>query len=269
MVNTLALANHNVNRSSVSHQCLAAANVKCMNDQSLQDQIYNQRRAALIAMIDAEAKARGLNGAVRRVADRLDIDRSLLSQIKGGYRNCGEDLALKIGAKLGNQDWWRSSETAHTLFDANVEPAPKPIRKVPLISCVAAGRLTEAMDPYALGACEDEVPVYGEVSGYSFALRIKGDSMEPEFTEGDVVIIDPDVRPQPGDFVVAKNHEEEATFKKYRPRGRNEQGVEYFELVPLNENYAPMRSDLEHLHIIGTMVMSIKKRRAKPHWRDT
>ncbi len=266
MVNTLATANCNVNRYSESHQCVAAATVEHMNDQTLQAQIYAQRRAALIAMIEAEAKARGPNGAVRRVADRLDIDRSLLSQIKGGYRNCGEDLALKIGAKLGNQDWWRSSESLNVPFDTNVVPAPEPIRKVPLISCVAAGRLTDALDPYALGACEDEVPVYGEVSKFAFALHVKGDSMEPEFTDGDVVIIDPDISPQPGDFVVAKNHEQAATFKKYRPRGRNEQGVEYFELIPLNDNYAPMRSDLDHLRIIGTMVMCIKKRRAKPGW---
>ncbi len=87
--------------------------------------------------------------------------------------------------------------------------------------------------------------------------------MEPEFIDGDIVIIDPSVSPLPGDFVVAKNNEEEATFKKYRPRGKNDQGIDYFELIPLNEDYAPLRSDLEHLRVIGTMVMCIKKRRTR------
>ena len=33
-----------------------------------------------------------------------------------------------------------------------------------------------------------------------FALRIKGDSMEPEFREGDVVIVYPHVEAKPGDL---------------------------------------------------------------------
>ena len=67
-------------------------------------------------------------------------------------------------------------------------------------------------------------------------------------------MIDPDVQPKPGGFVAARNGKQEATFKRYRPRGLNEKGVEYFELVPLNENYPTMRSDLEEITIIGTAV---------------
>ena len=75
-----------------------------------------------------------------------------------------------------------------------------------------------------------------------------------KFKEGDVVLIDPDVQPKPGGFVAARNGKQEATFKRYRPRGLNEKGVDYFELVPLNENYPTMRSDLEEITIIGTAV---------------
>ena len=42
---------------------------------------------------------------------------------------------------------------------------------------------------------------------------------------------------------------DEATFKKYRPRGLNEQGQQVFELVPLNEDYPSMRSDLTAIRI--------------------
>lgn len=55
-------------------------------------------------------------------------------------------------------------------------------------------------------------------------------------------------------FDGARNGKQEATFKRYRPRGLNEKGVDYFELVPLNENYPIMRSDLEEITIIGTAV---------------
>lgn len=86
--------------------------------------------------------------------------------------------------------------------------------------------------------------------------------MEPEFREHDIVVIDPDVRPNPGDYVVARNHEEAATFKKYRPRGLDAGGQEIFELVPLNEDYAVMRSDQQPIQIIGTMVEHTRFRRS-------
>lgn len=89
-------------------------------------------------------------------------------------------------------------------------------------------------------------------------MIIKGDSMEPDFKEGDRVIIDPETIPKPGDFVVAKCNCnaccDEATFKKYRPRGINAQGDEIFELVPLNEDYPTFHSETMPCYIIGTMV---------------
>jgi SOS-response transcriptional repressor LexA len=93
------------------------------------------------------------------------------------------------------------------------------------------------------------------------ALRIKGDSMAPEFREGDVIIVDPAIVPSPGDFVVGRNGSHEATFKKFRPRGIDASGREVFELVPLNDDYPTMRSDTERLLIVGTMVEHRRLRR--------
>lgn len=44
--------------------------------------------------------------------------------------------------------------------------------------------------------------------------------MEPEFKEEDVIIIDPQVQPVAGEFVVAINGDYEATFKNIAPRNR-------------------------------------------------
>jgi len=106
-----------------------------------------------------------------------------------------------------------------------------------------------------------------DLSIRTFALEIRGDSMMPppgsgeeSFNEGDRIIVDCNVTPLPGDFVVAKNGPDgehgkhAATFKKYRPRGMDEQGREVFELVPLNPDYPTMRSDRQRIDIIGVMV---------------
>ncbi len=95
----------------------------------------------------------------------------------------------------------------------------------------------------------------------SFALRVRGDSMEPEFKEGDIVVIAPTVGPRPGDFVVATDATGEATFKQFRSAGLNERGQDVFELTPLNPIYPPLRSDRQQLAIVGTMVEHRRYRR--------
>lgn len=183
--------------------------------------------------VGAEIRRRrkALKWTLEELANRVDSDTGNLSRVETGKQGASEEVLRKIAHALGCTvaDLFAGTEAA-----ANVAPAPLGTRRIPLVSYVQAGHMTEAVDPYA--------------------LKIKGDSMLPEFREGDTVIIDPVIPPLPGDYVVAKNGENEATFKKYRPRGVNELGHQVFELVPLNEDYPSMRSDITPIRIIGTMV---------------
>ena len=146
---------------------------------------------------------------------------------------------------------------------ANTEPAPVGVRKIPVISAIQAGMWAEISDNFAPGDADDWLMTDLELSASAFALTIRGDSMLPEFNPGDRVIIDPEVAPHPGDFVAAKNGEQEATFKKYRPRGMDAHGNMVFELVPLNDDYPTLRSDVEPIRIVGTMVEHRKYRRPR------
>ena len=145
----------------------------------------------------------------------------------------------------------------------NMEMAQPDIHRIPVISYVQAGVWTA---PNEIRECDGNMSYITtdlELGERAFAIVIRGNSMEPEFTEGDLVLIDPDEPLHPGDFVVAKNGEEEATFKKYRPRGYSEDGKEIFELAPLNDDYATMRSDRQPIQIIGTMVEHRRRRRRR------
>lgn len=159
---------------------------------------------------------------------------------------------------VGASHWGLGKESA---LVSNVTPAAMGGRSVPLISYVQAGSWTDVVDSYAPGAASEYLVTDRDVSRSAFALEIKGNSMLPKFEPGDRVIIDPSVAPQPGDFVVAKNHEGEATFKKYRPRGINERGDMVFELVPLNDDFPTIRSDVTPMRIIGTMIERREYRR--------
>ena len=135
----------------------------------------------------------------------------------------------------------------------NVEPIALKARQVPLISYVQAGVWTESCELRDSTGFE-YIMTSLELSDKAFALQIKGDSMEPEFKEGDVVIIDPAIKPLPGEFVVAMNGESEATFKKYRELGYDEHERMQFELIPLNPDYTTMSTLKQQIRIIGTMV---------------
>ena len=192
---------------------------------------------------------------VAAFARHYELDSTYLSQLLNGHRNLGEKAARNLEAKLG----WaphtmdRPANESSEEVDFHDQP-PARLRRVPRISFVQAGLWNEAVDAYAPGAGDDYLLTQTDLGPHAFALTVRGESMEPEFKEGDTIIIDPDVKPSPGDFVVAKNTREEATFKKYRPRGVNELGEQVIELVPLNEDFPSLRSDYTPLLIIGTMM---------------
>ena len=146
-------------------------------------------------------------------------------------------------------------------FDENVSSAPVGLRPVPVISSVQAGALRDAESPYPPGAGYAMEYTDQDLSRWAFALDVEGLSMAPQFQPGDRIIVDPELAPNPGDFVVARNGSEQATFKKYRPRGIDANGEMIFELVPLNEDYPTLRSDTEHLIVIGVVTEHRKKLR--------
>lgn len=140
-------------------------------------------------------------------------------------------------------------------FDENVMRVPMGTRPIPVISSVQAGALRDMDCPYEPG--DGYAVIYTDdmsLSRWTFSLEVDGDSMLPRFQHGDLLIVDPELSPNPGNFVVARNGTNQATFKKYRPRGMDENGNTVFELVPLNEDYPTMRSDTEKLIVLGVVV---------------
>jgi SOS-response transcriptional repressor LexA len=140
--------------------------------------------------------------------------------------------------------------------------AAEHVRALPVIDQVQAGDWTPPADPYAKGHGLGHVYPATLVGGRAFALEIRGDSMEPEFHAGDRVIVDPDVAPLPGDYVVAKlEDEQDATFKKYRPKGGKGKAA-IVELVPLNPDWPVLTIEPKHPgRIVATMVEHHRYRR--------
>lgn len=103
------------------------------------------------------------------------------------------------------------------------------------------------------------------LSTRSFAMKTSGSAMAPEFGEGDWIIVDPMLEPEPGDFVVARyGTKNTAILRKYRPRGLDASHRMLFELVPLNDDHPCIRSHIDSVEIIGTVAEHRKFRKKKP-----
>lgn len=85
---------------------------------------------------------------------------------------------------------------------------------VPLISWVSAGTFCEAIDTLAPGDAEDWITFPVRHSPQAFCLQVIGRSMEPDYREGEVILVDPDVPAEHNDDVVARTPDGGATFKR-------------------------------------------------------
>jgi SOS-response transcriptional repressor LexA len=121
---------------------------------------------------------------------------------------------------------------------------------VPLISWVRAGNFSEAIDNMQPGEALEWIETTVPIRSHTFALRVEGDSMEPDFPEGTLLIVEPDMEALPGDFVIAKNGDD-ATFKQL-----TRDGGELF-LKPKNERY-PIRP-LGNSTIVGVVRAAERK----------
>ena len=116
---------------------------------------------------------------------------------------------------------------------------------IPVLGRVAAGQPILAEENWS-GSLE-----LGELFGHTehlFALHVRGDSMKDAgILQGDYVIVKKQDTARPGEIVVACVNEE-ATVKRYQPRG------DHVELVAANENYEPIVVGADSdFRILGTV----------------
>jgi repressor LexA len=112
-----------------------------------------------------------------------------------------------------------------------------PGRLVPVINKVSAGYPTDFDDlDYPVGVAEDYVRCPDLHDTNAFAVRVVGDSMEPKYREGDVVIFSPAAEVNSGDDCFVRfESPHETTFKRVFFEGDDN-----VRLQPRNEKYPPM-----------------------------
>ena len=134
----------------------------------------------------------------------------------GSPRGIGDDLAARLEKAMGKPDGWMDEFHAEELSGpGNAGPGPAAHSLRPLISWVQAGAWTEIARSFSPEDPEACLPCPVRCSAATFVLRVRGESMEPRFRDGDLIFVDPAVSPDHGRFVVVRGeNSNEATFKQ-------------------------------------------------------
>ena len=143
--------------------------------------------------------------------------------------------------------------------DLNIEQDKLPLsagRLVPVINKVSAGYPSDFNDlDYPVGIADDYIRCPDMHDPNAFAVRVVGDSMEPKFREGDIVIFSPAAEVHNGDdcFVrFAMPHE--TTFKRVFFESDNK-----IRLQPRNEKYSPTIVDGKRINGLYRAVVKHEK----------
>jgi len=143
--------------------------------------------------------------------------------------------------------------------DLNIEQDRLPLaagRLVPVINKVSAGYPSDFNDlDYPVGIADDYIRCPDMHDPNAFAVRVVGDSMEPKFREGDIVIFSPAAEVHNGDdcFVrFAMPHE--TTFKRVFFESDNK-----IRLQPRNEKYSPTIVDGKRINGLYRAVVKHEK----------
>ena len=132
------------------------------------------------------------------------------------------------------------------LLGSGSQPARPGYIRVPVLGRVAAGIPIDAIEEVIDW---EDISAEAAGDGEYFGLQIKGHSMEPKISDGDVVIVrrQPDV--DSGDIAVVLVNGDDATVKRIK---KSPQGVT---LIPSNPAYEPMYYSNEEIESLPVQIL--------------
>ncbi|MFH5925980.1 S24 family peptidase [Roseomonas xinghualingensis] len=197
--------------------------------------------------LDALAAENGLSAS--GLARKAGLDPTAFNPSKrtgpdGRARWPSTESVAKVLAATGT-----SMDEFASLITGTLRTASRPSRRIPLIGLAQAGSSGYFDDGgYPVGGSWDEIslPEVGDPNAY--ALEISGDSMEPVFRDGDVIIVSPSAPVRRGDRVVVRTRGGEVMAKELLRQSAKR--VELASLNPAHPNYSFELEELTWMHRI-------------------
>ena len=158
----------------------------------------------------------------KEIADFLQVHETTIKRYEdGNTKKLPTDRLEKIAKYLNT--------SIEYLMGWEEDQKPQGV-KIPVLGTVPAGIPISAVEDIL---DYEEIPKSWENQGEFFGLKIKGDSMLPILTDGDIVIVRKQSTADNGDTVIAMVNGDDATCKRYE---RSNNGIM---LIPNNSSYTP------------------------------
>lgn len=179
-----------------------------------------------------------------KLAELADLNRVTVAKYEMGRVIPSSNTLLRLAEAL------RVSPNILLGGDAAEEMSNRKAIPIPVLGRVPAGIPFEAIEDVLDW---EEIPAEQAKRGEYFALKVKGDSMEPRIYDGDVLIVRKQSTAESGNVVIALVNGDDATVKRFK---RLEHGIM---LLPNNPAYEPLvfsDEDVRKLpvEIIGVVV---------------
>jgi phage repressor protein C with HTH and peptisase S24 domain len=177
----------------------------------LRDHLPMLKHADIWAAIDALARDHGLTASA--LARKAGLDPTTFNKSKritreGKARWPSTESVAKVLEATG------ATMSAFVGYIEGVAAA-RPAATMPLIGFAQAGDRGFFDDAgYPVGGGWDEIPFPEVGDPHAYAVEVSGDSMEPLFRDGDVVIVSPAANVRRGDRVVVRTTEGEVMVKQ-------------------------------------------------------
>lgn len=198
----------------------------------------------------------GMNQA--EMAEKLGFSRSYIAMV--------EAEKTQIGGFIPSLDFIRTLATSFSLNRNKLErlrdsdkqdymkrKKKTPVHLVPVLNSISAAERGKEGNPGEEG--EEWMEVDENVTDPdAFALRVAGDSMEPEFREGEYVVVAPSLQWKDGDYVAIGDSDGEKVLKKIRVID------EHILLISENPKYEPVILNRDDdPRVVGKVIRKVKK----------
>ncbi len=201
-------------------------------------------------------QSRGLNK--RQMAEMLELPYTTYNNYEIGAREANSDVLKKISKVFGVSVDFLIDNSDFVYGNINLIPPQitDDVVTFPVMGDVAAGFDKIAIEDWT--GDEIDVPsqyLKGRNKDDFFVLKIKGDSMYPEYRDGDkVLVLKQNFIDYSGQVAVAIYGDNIGTVKKV------EYKKDYINLVPINPQYRPEEiKDTDSLHILGIPKLLVRE----------
>ncbi len=191
---------------------------------------------------------------IEELAEKAAVKASTLQRIARGYQKASP-LLMNSLQQAGTLPVYSAGRLAEAPKVSEVAPSQK-LRFIPVVSLAVAGRATafedlpsEWMDRVASDTTDPE----------AFAVDIVGDSMEPRYRDGQRVTLEPSLRPQNGDLVVANLKNDGIVFKLFHLTGPNKIILSSYN--PVYPALERSEKDFHWIYVVSEVIERMRRRR--------